>query len=120
MNKISLFLLSALFSQCMFAASMIEAYVDDPLPILDAQGKPLREITRANLPKQNLEVLQWNKELDLIQVDLAGEKVWLDTMSVRVNPPLYVSSMPCQKLSTSLAEDHQNNSTLGYGAGCAK
>ncbi|MNP79819.1 hypothetical protein D3C76_1777470 [compost metagenome] len=88
--------------------------------MLDEQGKPLRDIARNSLPKQAIEVLQWNKELDLVQVDLGGEKVWLDTMSVRVNPPLNIVTMPCQKLSTSLSDDHQNNSTLGYGAGCAK
>ncbi|AHD12226.1 hypothetical protein C163_00285 [Pseudomonas sp. FGI182] len=120
MSKTFLFLFSALFSHSLFAAPMIEAVIDDPLPVLDEQGKALRDVARSSLPKQAIEVLQWNKELDLVQVDLAGEKVWLDTMSVRVNPPLNIVTMPCQKLSTNLADDHQNNSTLGYGAGCAK
>ncbi|WP_336334966.1 hypothetical protein [Pseudomonas putida] len=120
MSKTFLFLFSALFSHSLLAAPMIEAFTDDPLPVLDEQGKPLRDIARNSLPRQAIEVLQWNKELDLVQVDLAGEKVWLDTMSVRVNPPLNIVTMPCQKLSTSLSDDHQNNSTLGYGAGCAK
>ncbi|MEN5033473.1 hypothetical protein [Pseudomonas sp. TWI929] len=120
MNKTFLFLLSALFSHSLLAAPMIEDFIDDPLPVLDEQGKQLRDVARNSLPKHAIEVLQWNKELDLVQVNLAGEKVWLDTLSVRVNPPLNVVTMPCQKLTSSQSDDHQNNSTLGYGAGCSK
>ncbi|MBF8744583.1 hypothetical protein ACLUS7_09775 [Enterobacterales bacterium BD_CKDN230030183-1A_HGKHYDSX7] len=120
MRKTALFLFAALLSQNLFATPMVEAFLEDPLPILDDQGKSLRDVARASLPKQAVQVLQYNKDLDLVQVDLAGEKVWLDTMSVRVAPPLNVVKLPCQKLTRSMAEDHQNNSTIGFGAGCEK
>jgi hypothetical protein len=121
MSKTFLLLFSLLFSHSLLAAGpMVDAFLQDPVPVLDDQGKSLRDVARANLPKQALPVLQYNKELDLVQVDLGSEKVWLDPMTVRVNPPLNVVKLPCQKLSSSLAEDHQNNSTIGFGAGCAK
>ncbi|NIE75787.1 hypothetical protein F3J45_15200 [Pantoea sp. Ap-967] len=120
MSKPLLFLIAALFSPNLLATTAVEAFLEDPLPILDDQGKSIRDIASANLPKGSVPVLQYNKELDLVQVELSGEKVWLDPMTVRVNPPLNVVKLPCQKLSSSLPEDHQNNSTIGFGAGCAK
>lgn len=119
MIKTSLFLLSALFSQSLFAAPVVDAFLTDPITVLDEQGKSQREVARSGLPK-TLPILQYNKDLDLVEVELAGQKVWLDTMDVRVSPPLNVVKLPCQKLSSSQADDHQNNSTIGFGAGCSK
>ncbi|MDH0304051.1 MULTISPECIES: hypothetical protein [unclassified Pseudomonas] len=120
MSKTSLFLLSALFSHSLLAAPMVEAFLDDPVPVLDEQGRALGDRARSNLPKQAIPVLQYNKELDLVQVEVSGERVWLDTMTVRVNPPLNVVKLPCQKLSNTRPEDQQDNSTIGFGAGCSK
>ncbi|MBF8740403.1 MULTISPECIES: hypothetical protein [Pseudomonas] len=119
MNKASLFLMSALFSQSLLASPIVDAFLADPVTVLDDQGRLQREVARNGLP-QTLPVLQYNKELDLVQVELAGQKVWLDTMDVRVSPPLNVVKLPCQKLSSSQADDHQNNSTIGFGSGCSK
>lgn len=120
MRKTYLFLLSALFSHSLLAAPMVEAFLADPVAVLDDQGKPQRDVARASLPQQALPVLEYNKELDLVQVELAGQKVWLDTMDVRVNPPLNVVKLPCQKLPSNLADDHKNASTIGFGSGCKK
>ncbi|MDH0289911.1 hypothetical protein N7414_12360 [Pseudomonas sp. GD04087] len=55
-----------------------------------------------------------------MQVEVSGQKVWMDSMAVRVDPPLHVVELPCEKLTRSQAEDQQNNSTIGFGAGCSK
>lgn len=119
MRKTSLFLLSVLFSHSLLAAPMVVAFLEDSVAVLDDQGEPQHDVARASLPKQPLPVLQYNKELDLVQVELSGQKVWLDTMQLRVNPPLNVVKMPCEKLSQSQAGDHTTNASLGYG-GCSK
>ncbi|MFB4391146.1 MULTISPECIES: hypothetical protein [unclassified Pseudomonas] len=120
MRTISLFLLSALFSHSLLAAPMVEAFLADPLEVLDEHGKLQRDVARASLPQQPIPVLDYNKEQDLVQLELAGQKVWVDTLQVRVNPPLNVVKLPCQKLPNNLSDDHKNNATIGFGSGCKK
>lgn len=120
MSKTSLSLLCALFSQSLFAASQVVGYLDDTVELLDDQGKVQRAVPSTSLPRQALPVLQYDKELDLVEVEVSGQKVWLDSMAVRVDPPLHVVDLPCEKLTRSQAEDQQNNSTIGFGAGCKK
>ncbi|MGG5288299.1 hypothetical protein [Pseudomonas shirazensis] len=119
MRKTSLFLLSVLFSPSLLAAPMVEAFLGEQITVLDDQGGIQREVASASLGKQPLPVLQYNKDLDLVEVELAGQKVWLDPLQLRINPPLNMVKMPCEKLPTTLASDHKNNSTMGYG-GCSE
>ena len=120
MNKTCLFLLAALLSHASQAATQtVEAFLADPVAVLDEQGKLEREVALSDIPPNPLPVLQYNEELELVQVELAGKKVWLDTMDLRLNPSKVVK-LPCQKLPTSQAQDQQNNSTIGFGAGCSK
>ncbi len=120
MYKTSLFLCCALLSQSLFAANMVVGYLEDTVELLDDQGKIQREVPVANLPQQALPVLQYDQETDQVQVEVSGQKVWMDSMAVRVDPPLHVVELPCEKLTRSQAEDQQNNSTIGFGAGCSK
>ncbi|MGF6693967.1 hypothetical protein M2318_004051 [Metapseudomonas resinovorans] len=120
MNKTCLFLLSALVSHASLAATpTVEEFLADPVAVLDEQGKLEREVALSEVPPNPLPVLQYNEELELVQVELAGKKVWLDTMDLRLNPSKLVK-LPCQKMPTSQAQDQQNNSTIGFGAGCSK
>ena len=120
MNKTCLFLLTALLSHTSLAATQtVEAFLADPVAVLDEQGKLEREVALSEIPPNPLPVLQYNEELELVQVELAGKKVWLDTMDLRLNPSKVVK-LPCQKMPTSQAQDQQNNSTIGFGAGCSK
>lgn len=119
MNRILIVLLASLFSQPLWAENhSIEEFLADPVAILDGQGKQERELPQKDAPTQPVPVLQYNKALELVQVELAGQKVWLDTMDVRIEPPLNVVDLPCQKMPKSLAKDSHNNSTIGFGAGC--
>ncbi|KAA0941255.1 hypothetical protein FQ186_27945 [Pseudomonas sp. ANT_H14] len=119
MNRTFIVLLVALFSQAVLAEThAIKAFLADPVAVLDEQGKQEREIAQKDTPKQPVPVLQYNKALDLVQVELAGQKVWLDTMDLRIDPPLNVVDLPCQMMPKSLAKDSHNNSTIGFGAGC--
>ncbi|AIG04271.1 Uncharacterised protein [Pseudomonas fluorescens] len=119
MNRTLIVLLAALYSQGVLAEThVIKAFLADPVEVVDEQGKLQREIAHKDTPKQPVPVLQLNKALELVQVELAGQKVWLDTRDLRIEPPLHVMSLPCQQMPQSLVSDSRNNSTLGYGAGC--
>lgn len=120
MNKFFAFMLSALVSHaCLAASPTVEEFLADPVAVLNEQGKLEREIALSEAPPGPLPVLQYNEDLELVQVELEGKKVWLDTMDLRLNPSKIVK-LPCQKMPTSQAQDHQNNSTIGFGAGCSK
>ena len=119
MNRILIVLLAALYSQGVLAEThVIQEFLADPVEVVDEQGKLQREIARKDTPKQPVQVLKLNKELELVQVELAGQKVWLDTGDLRIEPPFHVTELPCQLMPQSLAKDCNNKSTLGYGAGC--
>jgi hypothetical protein len=119
MNRTLIVLLVALFSQGAWAEThSIKAFLADPVAVLDEQGKQQRELAQKDAPAQPVPVLQYNKTLELVQVELAGQKVWLDTMDVRIEPPLNVVELPCQEMPKSLVKDSRNNSTIGFGAGC--
>ncbi|MCH4878880.1 hypothetical protein EQV97_15995 [Pseudomonas sp. TMW22090] len=118
MTRSAVFLIAVLFSQAALSATpTVEAFLADPVALLDEQGKFEREMALKDAPKNPLPVLQYNEALELVQVELAGKKVWLDTMDLRLNPSKIVK-LPCQKMPSSLAADSQNNSTIGFGAGC--
>lgn len=120
MIKHAFLLLSLLLSTPLLATTpVVEAFLADPVELLDEQGKLLHETPKAALPKGPLNVLQYNEELELVQVQLGDQVVWLDTVDLRLNPNKLVK-LPCQKMPSSLAADSQNHSTLGFGAGCAK
>ncbi|MFO2466144.1 hypothetical protein OOJ96_22540 [Pseudomonas sp. 15FMM2] len=119
MNRTLIVLLGALFSQCVQAEThIIKQFLADPVVILDEQGKLQREIAQKDAPTQPVPVLQYNQALDLVQVELTGQKVWLDPMDLRIEPPFNITTLPCQQVPKSLASDSNNKSTLGYGAGC--
>ncbi|CAM3187063.1 MULTISPECIES: hypothetical protein [Pseudomonas] len=121
MTRIFIVLLVALYSQAVLAEThVIKAFLADPVEVVDEQGKLQREIARKDTPKQPIAVLQLNKALDLVQVELAGQKIWLDVGDLRIEPPLNVMELPCQQMPQSLASDTHNKSTLGYGAGCSQ
>jgi hypothetical protein len=118
MTRIAVLLLTVFFSQAVLSATpTVEAFLADPVALLDDQGKLQRELPRKDAPTKPLPVLQYNEALDLVQVELSGQKVWLDTMDLRLNPSKLVK-LPCQTLQGSKAADSQNNSTIGFGAGC--
>jgi hypothetical protein len=118
MNRTAILLLTALFSQAALSATpTVEAFLADPVALLDEQGKLERELPLKDVPTKPLPVLQYNEALELVQVELSGKKVWLDTMDLRLNPSKLVK-LPCQKMPSSQAADSQNNSTIGFGAGC--
>jgi hypothetical protein len=119
MNRSLVVLLVALFAQSTWAQTQsIKAFLADPVAVLDEHGKQQGELPLKQAPAQPVPVLQYNKALDLVQVELAGQKVWLDTMDLRIEPPLNVVDLPCQGLTKSQAKDSRNNSTIGFGAGC--
>jgi hypothetical protein len=119
MNKHLIVLLAALFTQGAWAETHnIMAFLADPVAVLDEQGKQQRELPKKDTPSQPVPVLQYNKTLDLVQVELAGQKVWLDTMDLRIVPPLNIVELPCQGLTKSQTKDSRNASTIGFGAGC--
>jgi hypothetical protein len=118
MTKTTVLLLAALFSQAALSATpTVDAFLADPVALLDEQGKLQRELPLKDTPKNPIPVLQYNETLELVQVELSGQKVWLDTMDLRLNPSKIVK-LPCQKMPNSLKADSQNNSTIGFGAGC--
>ena len=121
MIKPTLLLLSVLVSAHVLASDepMVEAWLTPSVVVMDDQGRSLRQIDSSTLPKP-ARVLQYNKELDIIQVSLPEGQVWMDTMAVRVNPPLNSVKFPCQTLPRGYSDDHQSNGTIGYGAGCQK
>jgi len=120
MTRAAILLLSVMFSQLAWSATpTVEAFLADPIALLDEQGKLEREMPLKDAPKTALAVLQYNEALELVQVEMAGRKVWLDTMDLRLNPSKLVK-LPCQKMPGSKTADSQNNSTIGFGAGCNK
>ena len=88
-----------------------------PLTVVVIESDPLSSLSRDRLPQLPLPVLSTN-ELDLVEVQLDGRRVWLDRMDVRLNQGAEVK-MPCAKLASGTA-DRSSGATLGYGAGCAK
>ena len=117
MTRTTFLLLAALCSPGVFAAT-VEAFEADPLTLLDAHGKSQGTLALKDAPKPPLPVLESNPNLELVQVELGGRKVWLDTMDLRIEPPLNVVDLPCQGLTKSQTKDSRNNSTIGFGAGC--
>jgi hypothetical protein len=118
MTKAAVLLFAAFFSQVALSATpTVEAFLADPVSLLDEQGKLQRELPLKDVPKNPLQILQYNEALELVQVELSGQKVWLDTMDLRLNPTKVVK-LPCQTMPASLKADSQNNSTIGFGAGC--
>jgi hypothetical protein len=121
MFKRTVFVIALLSSQvCVAAANTVEAFLADPVSVLDEQGKVLREIPRKDAPTRPLPVLQYNEGAELVQVDLNGQKVWLDPVDLRIKPPLKIVTMPCEKLNGSEKGAEKNHSTMGFGEGCNK
>jgi hypothetical protein len=119
MTRFAALLLTVFFGQVALADTpLVEAFLEDPVELLDDQGKLQRELALKDAPTKPLPILQYNEALDLVQVELTGQKVWLDSQNLRVNMPLNVVNFPCQKLPVGKASDSQNNATMGYGAGC--
>lgn len=116
MNKTLALLFTLLFTQAAAAAQTVEAFLADPIAVLDQQGKLQREILRKDAPKVPLQVLSYNEALDLVQVDLNGQKVWFDALDLRLNPTKVVK-MGCLDMKAGQPESKENNSTIGYG-GC--
>ena len=119
MSRATLFLLCTWFSQNLLAASQVVGYLDDSIELLDDKGKVQRVVPSAEL-SQTLPVLRYDKELDLIEIELNDQKIWLDSTAVRIEPPLYQVNLPCEKLSSNYPEDQKKNVTIGFGAGCKK
>lgn len=120
MIRTCLLLTGALLSQAALSQAItVERFVADPVAVLDAQGKLQGELATSTLPKPPLPVLQYNESLELVQVQLNGKMVWLDTQDVEMKPGKGVK-LPCAQLKSSQAADAQNNSTIGFGAGCNK
>jgi hypothetical protein len=118
MTRTTVLLLAILFSPAVLSATpTVEAFLADPVALLDEQGKLERELPLKEAPTKPVPVLQYNEALELVQVELSGKKVWLDTMDLRLNPSKLVK-LPCQKAPAGNPTDKQNNSTIGYGAGC--
>ena len=116
MTRSTFMLLAALFSPACLATT-VDAFLADPIALLDAQGAPLGELPLKDAPKQPLQVLNKNDKLELVQVELAGNKVWLDTLDLRLSDGKVVT-IPCESLSNSQKQDTQNASTIGFGSGC--
>ncbi|MBD1555111.1 hypothetical protein [Pseudomonas typographi] len=118
MTKPLAVLIIVLLTQGAFAAPAkptVEAFIGDPIAILDAQGNVEGEMPLRDAPKGPLPILQYNEAIDLVQVELAGKKVWLDTLDLRMNPTKIVT-LSCQEMKPG-SPDKENNSTIGYG-GC--
>lgn len=117
MNKTVALLFALLFSQAAAATTqVVEAFLADPVEILDNLGKHAGEMALKDAPKGPLPVLQYNESLDLVQVELAGKPVWLDTEDLRMNPTKAVK-LNCKEIPTGKAASKENPSSLGYG-GC--
>ncbi|EXF45181.1 hypothetical protein BAY1663_02393 [Pseudomonas sp. BAY1663] len=120
MHKPFALLCGLLFSGIGHAAELaVVQYVSDPVALLDETGRLLHKQPRAELPPPPLAALQWNEELELVQVEIGGQRVWLDGVDVRLNEGKTVP-MPCARLPRGKAESATNLSTIGYGAGCEK
>jgi hypothetical protein len=119
MTRTAVLLLAALFSQGAFcAAPMVEAFQADPIPLFDEQGKQEGTLARKDAPPTPIPALQYAEATDQVQIELAGKKVWLDAQDVKLNPPPSTVTIPCVSMSKGGATDKQNNSTMGFGAGC--
>ena len=118
MTRSTFLLLAALCSPGVFAAT-VEAFEADPLTLLDAHGKSQGTLALKDAPKLPLPVLESNPNLELVQVELGGRKVWLDTMDLRLSEGKIVTT-PCERLSNSQKADTRNASTIGFGSGCNK
>ena len=113
-------LCALLLSSTSYAAGLtVEQYTNDPIALLDAEGRLLKKVARSELPATALAAQQWNDDLELVQVEVAGQLVWLDGVDVRLSQGKTVP-MPCAALPKARAESATNLSTIGYGAGCAK
>ncbi|EIK94544.1 hypothetical protein PMM47T1_21673 [Pseudomonas sp. M47T1] len=116
MNKTIALFFALLFSQAAAATQVVEGFLADPVEILDSLGKHAGEMARKDAPKGPLPVLQYNESLDLVQVELAGKPVWLDTEDLRMNPTKVVK-LACKEVPIGKGEGKENPSSLGYG-GC--
>ena len=120
MHKPFIVLFSLLLGGIGHAAELaVVQYVSDPVALLDETGRLLRKQPRTELPATPLAALQWNEDLELVQVEIDGQRVWLDGVDVRLNEGKTVP-MPCARLPRGKAESATNLSTIGYGAGCEK
>lgn len=92
----------------------------DPVMILDASGKLIKELPVAQLPKPDVEVLAFNEELELVQIEASdGVAVWLDIYDLELNQGKIVE-LDCSKLATAKDADHHETGTMGFGGRCAK
>lgn len=120
MRKPLVLLFALLFGGISHATELtVEEYTSDPIALLDEQGRLLKKVSQAELPATPLLARQWNDDLELVQVEIAGQLVWLDGVDVRLSQGKTVP-MPCAALPRARAESATNLSTIGYGAGCAK
>jgi hypothetical protein len=116
MTRSTCLLLAALFSPVSMATT-VDGFLADPVALLDVQGKALGQLALKDAPKQPLQVLDQNDKLELVQVELNGRKVWLDTMDLRLSDGKIVTT-PCADLSQSQKQDARNASTIGFGSTC--
>src|SRR5690606_25904148 len=93
-------------------------YVSDPVALLDETGRLLRKQPRTELPATPLAALQWNEDLELVQVEIDGQRVWSDGGDVRLRGGKGVT-IACARLPRGKAESASHLCTSGYGAGCA-
>ncbi|MBD8595871.1 MULTISPECIES: hypothetical protein [unclassified Pseudomonas] len=118
MTRITFLLLAALCSPSVLATT-VDAYEADPLTLLDEHGKSQGRLPVKDAPKPPLQVLATHPNLDQVQVELGGRKVWLDTMDLRLSEGKIVTT-PCESLPISQKADTRNASTIGFGSGCSK
>ncbi|NKQ11940.1 hypothetical protein [Pseudomonas sp. SST3] len=120
MRKPLTLLCALLLSGAAHAAGLtVEEYTNDPIALLDETGRLLQRVPRAELPPTPLAAQQWNEDMELVQVEIAGRPVWLDGVDVRLSEGKTVP-MPCAALPRAKADGATNLSTIGYGAGCAR
>lgn len=92
----------------------------DPVMILDNTGKLVKEVSVAELPEPDIEVLAFNEELELVQINTkAGAPVWLDIYDLELNQGKIVE-LDCTKLATAKDADHHETGTMGFGGRCSK
>ncbi|MEQ3638219.1 MAG: hypothetical protein ABNH03_00560 [Alteromonas sp.] len=124
MIKKTLLATSVLFSLNVFAGSdstlKILNFEVDPAMILDSTGKLVEEIPVAQLPTPEIEVLAFNEELELVQINnRAGTPIWLDIYDLELNQGKIVE-LDCSKLATARQADHHETGTMGFGGRCSK
>ncbi len=121
LKKFFILLTAGLFSAVIYAQKplVIEGYGVDEVGVFDQQGNWVKDIASKKLPAP-LVPTAYNSDLEMVEVDVNGERFWLDTMDLQLNQRASTSKT-CSSLHPSArSESSRSGVSMGVSKLCTE